>query len=82
MNGSVTVSARSADFQRAFVAMRYFWGAREAELSTAFGGLSVTPAAADVLRGLAHHERDERARTLGAELGRIAAALEQRGLGR
>jgi len=35
MNGSVTISARSPDFQRAFVAMRYFWGMRGPALADA-----------------------------------------------
>ncbi|HYQ17010.1 MAG TPA: hypothetical protein VEQ58_14665, partial [Polyangiaceae bacterium] len=62
--------------------MSYFWGARGPALSAAFDSIAVTPAAADVLSGLLHAERDERARALGAELGRLAAALDQRGLWR
>ncbi|HYP91409.1 MAG TPA: hypothetical protein VEQ59_24750 [Polyangiaceae bacterium] len=75
----MTISPRSADFQRAFVAMRYFWGARGAELGSGLDAAAVTPAAADVLTGLSHAEREVRARTLGVELGRLAAALDQRG---
>lgn len=40
------------------------------------------PAAADVLRGLCHAERAERAGALGTELGRLATALDERGLWR
>jgi hypothetical protein len=82
MSGSVTISARSPDFQRAFVAMRYFWGMRGAALGDALEGLGIEPQAADVLGGLCHPERAERAKALGAELGRLAAALDARGLWR
>jgi hypothetical protein len=82
MIGSVTVSARSPDFQRSFVAMRYFWGARGTALADALDGVGLQPAAADVLAGLCHAERAERARTLGVELGRLALALDERGLWR
>jgi hypothetical protein len=82
MNGLVTTSARSADFQRAFLAMCYFWGARGPELGRGLDQVGVTPAAADVLHGLSHTERAQRAQALGAELGRLATALDQRGLWR
>lgn len=82
MDGSVTLSARSADFQRSFVALRYFWGARGPDLSDALAELGVTPAAADLLGGLCHSERSARAQALGAELGRLSAALDERGLWR
>ena len=82
MNGSVTVSVRSPDFQRSFVAMRYFWGARGPGLADALDGVGLLPAAADVLAGLCHEERAARAQALGAELGRLAAALDERGLWR
>jgi hypothetical protein len=82
MNGLVTISARSSDFQRAFLAMRYFFGTRGAELSDALDGLGLHPAAADVLRGLCHSERNERARVLAGELGRLATALDRRSLWR
>src|ERR1041384_4672231 len=51
MNGSVTISARSPDFQRAFVAMRYFWGMRGQGLADAHDGVGLQPAAVDVLAG-------------------------------
>ncbi len=82
MDASVTTSARSPDFQRAFLAMRYYFGARGPALADALEGLSMQPASADVLAGLCHQERGERARALGAELGRLAAALDERGLWR
>ena len=62
--------------------MRYYWGARGPGLSDALDGLSVQPATADVLAGLRHEDRAERARALGGELGRLAAALDERGLWR
>src|SRR5882672_10848646 len=64
MNGSVTISARSPDFQRAFVAMRYFWGMRGPALADALDGVGVQAATADVLTGLCHAERTERAKAL------------------
>jgi hypothetical protein len=82
MLGSVTLSVRSPDFQRAFVAMRYFWGARGAALEDALESAALQPATADTLRALHAPERAERARALGVELGRLAAALDQRGLWR
>jgi hypothetical protein len=79
MNGSSTLSP---DFQRAFLAMRYFWGARGLELDSGLESASVTPAAADVLRGLSDAAREKRAAALAAELGRLAASLDQRSLWR
>lgn len=82
MNASVTTSARSPDFQRAFVAMRYYWGARGAGLADSLPTSSIQPATADVLAGLCHEDRADRAQALGGELGRLAAALDERGLWR
>ena len=82
MDAAVTVWARSADFQRSFVAMRYFWGVRGRELADPLEGPGLSPAAADLLAALCHAERAERAKALGAELGRLAAALDERGLWR
>ena len=79
---SVTVSVRSPDFQRSFVAMRYFWGARGPVLAEALDGVGLLPAAAEVLAGLSREQRAERAQTLGVELGRLATALDERGLWR
>jgi len=82
MSGSVTISARSPDFQRAFVAMRYYFGMRGPALADALDGLGVQASTAEVLSGLCHPERSERAKALGAELGRLALALDERGLWR
>jgi hypothetical protein len=82
MSASVTISARSPDFQRSFVAMRYFWGARGPALADALDVVGLSPAAADALAGLCHAEQSERAKALGVELGRLTAALDERGLWR
>jgi|GEM_PF-4791350 len=62
--------------------MRYFWGARGSGLADALDGVGLLPAAADVLADLCHAQRAVRAQALGAELGRLAAALDERGLWR
>jgi hypothetical protein len=80
MTASVTISARSADFQRAFVALRYFWGARDQALSEGFEHVARAPAASDMAAQLAHPDRVQRAQALAAELARVAAALEERSL--
>jgi hypothetical protein len=82
MHGTVTNWARSPDFQRAFVALRYYFGARGAALTEGLEGTPLQPAAADVVSGLCHVERDKRAQALGVEPGRPAATLDQRGLWR
>jgi hypothetical protein len=82
MTGSLTISARSADFQRTFVALRYFFGARDAALGEGLEQIGTASAAADVLSALSHAERAERAKALSVELGRLATALEQRSLTR
>ena len=80
MNGSVTISARSPDFQRSFVALCYYFGARGEALRAGLGQVQPHAATADLLGALGQAERDARAQALGAELGRLAAALDQRGL--
>lgn len=62
--------------------MRYYLGARGDLLEQAFGVVAVAPAAADLLRRLNAETRAERAQALGAELGLLAAALDQRSLAR
>ena len=62
------------------MALRYFFGARGQALGEGFEQVALQPAAADALSGLCHAQRDERAKALGAELGRVAAALEERSL--
>lgn len=79
MNGSPTLSP---DFQRAFLAMRYFWGARGVDLGAGLDRVGLTPAAADVLRGLTDAARERRAAALASELGRLATSLDQRSLWR
>lgn len=74
--------ARSVDFQRALIACQYYFGARGEALGEALASVPLRPAAADTLRGLSHAERTERARTLAAELARLSAALDERGLWR
>jgi len=82
MTGFVTIPARSPDFQRTFLAIRYYFGTRGPALADALDGVGVVPVAADVLSGLGHAERSERAKVLGAELGPLATALDRRGLWR
>ncbi|HKY35973.1 MAG TPA: hypothetical protein VJN18_08545 [Polyangiaceae bacterium] len=80
MNQVVTVSARSADFQRAFVALRYFWGARGEALVAGFGALKPQSQATELLSALGDATQQVRAQALAAELARLAADLDQRGL--
>ena len=68
-------SAFSPDFQRAFVAMRYFLGARGEGLGAPLGE---APAARTTEERLAHPDRERRAEALAAELGRVVRALEAR----
>jgi hypothetical protein len=64
-------------FQRAFVALSYVTGRREAELLEAFRGpLDETRLFA---QRLAHPERERRAEVLARELARVALAVETRG---
>jgi hypothetical protein len=82
MNGSVTISVRSPDFQRSFVALCYFFGARGDALAAGLGSVPLHASCGELLGSLAHAERAVRAQALGSELGRLTVALEQRGLGR
>jgi hypothetical protein len=68
----------SSDFQRAFAAIRYLTGRREAELLEPFR-LPQREARAFVQR-LAQPERERRAEALAGELSRIASALEARSI--
>ena len=65
-------------FQRAFVALSYVAGRRDAELLEAFA----TPhdEARLFAQRLAHPERERRAEVLARELSRVALALEARSL--
>ncbi|RYZ03243.1 MAG: hypothetical protein EOO73_28580 [Myxococcales bacterium] len=78
----MTNPARSSDFQRAFLALRYFFGARGEALAEPLAAVGLKPASADTLRGLCHEERSERAQVLAVELGRLATALDERSLWR
>lgn len=60
--------------------MRYFFGTRGEALLQPLSAVGVTPAASDVESRLSKSERSERAKTLAAELGRLAAALEAQGV--
>lgn len=82
MNRVVTVPARTSEFQRAFVALRYYVGVRGAELGEPLASLGLSVGAADVIARLGASERADRARALSAELGLLAAALERRSLTR
>jgi hypothetical protein len=64
------------DYQRAFVAVRYFLGARGDGLAAPLG----PGATAGVLleQKLAHPDRTRRAETLAAEVGLVVRALEAR----
>jgi hypothetical protein len=62
-----------SDFQRAFVAMRYFLGARDIELGAP---LSAGPEALGVEKRLAQADRQKRAEALAAEIGRVVRALD------
>ena len=68
----------SSEFQRAFAAMSYVVGRRDAELLEPFR-LPHQEARAFV-RGLGHPERERRAEALARELARLATALEARSI--
>jgi hypothetical protein len=82
MQSSVTISARSSDFQRSFLALRYYFGARGAVLAEPLAAVGLQPGSAETLRALCDEARSERAKALAAELGRLATALDERGLWR
>lgn len=69
---------RSPEFQRAFVALSYLVGRRDAEL------LAPLPDAREdaqaLARRLSHPERERRAEVLARELGRLALSLDARKL--
>jgi len=68
----------SPDFQRAFVAMSYLAGRRDAELLAPFG-LPHDQARA-LVRRLGHPERERRAQGLAEELAKISGALAARSI--
>jgi len=69
---------RSPEFQRAFAAVSYLTGQRDAEL------LAPLPSAGEealaLARRLGHPERERRAEVLARELGRVALSLDARKL--
>jgi hypothetical protein len=66
------------DFERAFVAVRYFIGARGGDLAAPLG--SASPVAAETLARLRHEDRRRRAEALAVEVGRVVRALDARTL--
>jgi hypothetical protein len=68
----------SPEFQRAFVAMSYLAGRRDAELLDAFEAPHEEARA--FARRLGHPERERRAELLARELARLAQVLEARTL--
>lgn len=64
----------SPDFERAFVAVRYFLGARGVDLAAPLRSRSRT--ADELCERLAHGDRARRAETLAGEVGRVVRALE------
>jgi hypothetical protein len=67
---------RDPAFERAFVALRYFLGARGNDLAEPLGAAS--PAALDLARDLDDPDRQRRAQVLAPELGQVVRALEAR----
>jgi len=66
------------EFERAFVALRYFVGARGDEVAAPLGSGSVV--GAETLTRLRHEDRQRRAEALAVEVGRVVRALEARAL--
>jgi hypothetical protein len=64
------------EFQRAFVAMRYFLGVRAESLAAPLG--DAAPAARALEEKLAHPDRARRAEVLASEVGLVVRALEAR----
>ncbi len=78
-NSNSPGSARAAQvsaFERAFVAMRYFLGARGEDLAGALDQPS--PDARALASELDHPDRQRRAGVLASELGHVVRALEAR----
>ena len=66
----------SPDFQRAFVAVRYFLGARGDDLAAPLGDAAVH--GQKLAERLAHADRQRRAEVLASEVGHVVRALEAR----
>lgn len=67
---------QSPEFQRAFVAVRYFLGARGEDLATPLGAAAVDGRA--LAERLSHPDRQRRAEVLASEVGLVVRALEAR----
>jgi hypothetical protein len=78
----VTFSVRSPPFQSAFVALSYFWGARGQALQEAVPEAAQQPATRNLLKGLMHPERAERAAALAGALAQLSSELDQARLDR
>jgi len=63
-------------FQKAFVALSYVAGRRDAQLVTAFR--TVSDETRSFVQRLTHPERERRAEALARELSRVALSLEAR----
>lgn len=68
----------SAEFQRAFAALSYLAGRRDADLLGAFK--QPHPEARLFAQRLGHPERERRAEVLARELARVVSSLEARKL--
>jgi hypothetical protein len=68
----------TAAFQRAFLAMRYFFDQRGDALIAPLP--APVPIARELARGFGHPERAARAQLLAREIARIAGSLEARRL--
>jgi hypothetical protein len=66
------------EFERAFVAVRYFVGARGEDLAAPLGASS--PTVVETLSRLRVEDRQRRAEALAAEVGRVVRALDARTL--
>ena len=69
----MSASPFPAEYQRAFVAMRYFLGARDVDLVAPLGA---APDGDAVARRLTQPDRQKRAEALAAEIGRVVRALD------
>jgi hypothetical protein len=71
-----TAEGYEPDFQRAFVAVRYFLGARGQGLAAPLGPDAAAGLALE--QKLAHPDRTRRAEVLASEVGLVVRALEAR----
>jgi hypothetical protein len=76
MTNGASPSGLTPEYQRAFVAMRYFLGAREEGLVAPLGAEASFGAALE--KKLAHPDRARRAEILASEVGLVVRAFEAR----